>query len=505
MIKVLLDGKSKLSLLENGLAIRGNLTISGDASKEKDFGKKVELLLEDLQETNTNFSLIVWDDNRVFAAVDQIRSMPIYYANMNQRFYISDSIDELMENIPNAEYDKESIEEFKEAGYVTSKNTLVKNIYALQSGEYILYDREINQFHIKEYVTYGVRNVIPYTAEEAINKMKEVQKEVFHDLIDTLGGRQVVIPLSGGYDSRLLLEMLCSLGYKNILCFTYGKKGNVEAIVSEKVAREYDVPWCFVEYTEKKLKAIMESEKYKAYIRYANGGISLAHMQDFLAVCELKEQSILQEDAIFIPGHAYDFLAGTHLTNRLMNPEITLEEIADEVIKKHYVYNSVNYDARISKIKAELKQCQGESGEGKYHYWEWKERQSKYIAHAITVYEFFGYEWRLPFWDRRLMEYWDTVPVEMRKDRKLFLQYMKKDAVADNIKSANDRKMKKIRNYIPASILLKLYRVKCLMTDNLCFNSTLNFKDKLKYVFKYDSFTVNNIESNLLHVIGDIK
>jgi asparagine synthase (glutamine-hydrolysing) len=62
-----------------------------------------------------------------------------------------------------------------------------------------------------------------------------------------------VVPLSGGLDSRIIVAMLKRLGVEDVICFTYGKKGNREAEISRQVAEALGYRWYFVEYTKEKL------------------------------------------------------------------------------------------------------------------------------------------------------------------------------------------------------------------------------------------------------------
>ena len=56
--------------------------------------------------------------------------------------------------------------------------------------------------------------------------------------------------------------------------------------------------------------------------------------------------------------------------------------------------------------------------------WEWKERQSKFIINSCRVYEFYGFEWRLPLWDLEFINYWSRIPLEMRENKKLYKEYL---------------------------------------------------------------------------------
>lgn len=67
-----------------------------------------------------------------------------------------------------------------------------------------------------------------------------------------------------------------------------------------------------------------------------------------------------------------------------------------------------------------------ESAASAFERWEWQERQAKFIVNSVRVYEAFGHEWRLPWWDASLMDFWSMIPVHMRARRALFLRYMER-------------------------------------------------------------------------------
>jgi hypothetical protein len=40
-----------------------------------------------------------------------------------------------------------------------------------------------------------------------------------------------------------------------------------------------------------------------------------------------------------------------------------------------------------------------------YEIFDWRERQSKFIVSAIRPYRFFGYQWLMPLWDKRFIDF----------------------------------------------------------------------------------------------------
>jgi hypothetical protein len=51
--------------------------------------------------------------------------------------------------------------------------------------------------------------------------------------------------------------------------------------------------------------------------------------------------------------------------------------------------------------------------------WDYNNRQAKLIVNSVRVYEFWGYQWWLPLEDRELMDLWCSLPLELRREKKL--------------------------------------------------------------------------------------
>lgn len=78
-------------------------------------------------------------------------------------------------------------------------------------------------------------------------------------------------------------------------------------------------------------------------------------------------------------------------------------------------------------------------------FWEWQERQANYMVNSVRVYEYWGYEWRIPLWDMELVQFWKSVPAHLRADRKLYNTYV--DRYQDlPVSGANSPKLRKF-NY----------------------------------------------------------
>ena len=89
---------------------------------------------------------------------------------------------------------------------------------------------------------------------------------------------------------------------------------------------------------------------------------------------------------------------------------INKESLVNSIIDKHYILWIIKHYSHFSiinkyitsRVKHALKLHDIVSKNDLaniFENWEWKERQSKFIINSCRVYEFYGFEWRLPLWD----------------------------------------------------------------------------------------------------------
>jgi asparagine synthase (glutamine-hydrolysing) len=157
-------------------------------------------------------------------------------------------------------------------------------------------------------------------------------------------------------------------------------------------------------------------------------------MQDWPAVWTLKRLQLIPEDGVFVPGHTGDFLSGGHIPLILEREgDCTRDRLVELLWDKHFSLNSAGLVGRDlaelvrGKLADQLAWFQGGSAAetaDAFEWWEWKERQSKFIGNAVRVYEFWGYEWRMPLWDAEWMHFWERVPLEHRIGKRMYNHYV---------------------------------------------------------------------------------
>jgi asparagine synthase (glutamine-hydrolysing) len=394
-----------------------------------------KLLQQFLQELNGTFAGIVRCQGWLFATVDRVRSIPLFYGQDSDNFYLSDNAYWIQEEVGDTKPDLLGIKEFMLTGYVTGPDTLFPKVKQLQAGECIYFRSFVDRPELKTYRYYQWihENYFDASEEELHAEMDRMHLRVFERLLETTKGRTVVVPLSGGYDSRLIVTMLKRLGRDDVICFSYGRPGNWESEISRRVADRFGYRWLFVPYDRKNWYKWFHSQERRSYSKYGTNLSSLAIIQDFAAVWSLTESATLPKDAIFIPGHTGDFISGGHIPKRWDNKRATAthESLALAIFRKHYSFWPVEseqlkqtFSSKLRTILANHPYDSVDRIASAFEKWEWQERQTKFIVNSVRVYEYWEYMWTLPLWDNEMLEFWRSVPLQYRINKRLYDSYV---------------------------------------------------------------------------------
>ncbi|WP_133538704.1 asparagine synthase-related protein [Idiomarina aquatica] len=250
---------------------------------------------------------------------------------------------------------------------------------------------------------------------------------------EQLRNRQIVVPLSGGYDSRAILLALVKLGYKNILTFTFGRPSSPEVTLSHSIAKKLGVNWHCVTYTKATWRRLKNDPEFNRYLHFCSKGISVPNVQVYPALEQLVKRGVIKPDAIVLPGHTGDFVSGGHIPAELMysyDDVEQLQHLGNVIVKKHF-----KFDRKLRKSGQTPEYLMAQLRERFTHYagkgyplatmfeaWECSERQAKFIVNSNRYYEFFNLDWFMPLWEDNFVDFWVEVPYSQRKDKKLWIE-----------------------------------------------------------------------------------
>jgi asparagine synthase (glutamine-hydrolysing) len=389
-----------------------------------------------LKELNGFFAVVFEGSGKVYAAVDRVRSLPLFYGSVNGHLYLSDDAHWVREQVGDKERGRLAETEFLLAGYVTGADTISPNVKQLQAGEALFAQSSEKGVSLRteRYYRFVHSDDLGDDRRTLFQMLDQTVLSCMHRLLAWADGRTIVIPLSGGYDSRLIAAMLKRLGYQNLKAFSYGRPGNREAQLSQQVADNLGIPWLFVPYSNEAWRRWFYSPEREAYYRMAHGLSSLPHIQDWPAVWELQQQRQLGQDAVFVPGHTGDFVSGGHIPTKLLSAQPSGETaLVDSVLRKHYsLWDYSDQQDELERVLHDRIIRLVETNDfdtpvqvaNAYEKWEWQERQAKHIVNSVRVYDFWGHDWWLPLWDADVMAYWQQVPLTWRIGKRLYEEYV---------------------------------------------------------------------------------
>jgi asparagine synthase (glutamine-hydrolysing) len=447
-----------------------------------------------------HISLVYESSDVTVLKSDIIRSAPLFYSYSDEHLSVTD-------RLPfNSDYeiDQDSVFEMIDGNYVLGNRTVYMNIFGIEAAEIVIAKNGAVQSN--RYFTYNVDQTPVIhdlsNLKENVNTLDSILLKIFKEAIESVpeNGR-IIVPLSGGHDSRIVVNYLYRLGYRNVICYTYGMPGNVESKFSKEVADALDYEWYFVEYTEKKWDELHQNGLFDKYIDFACNGISNPHLQDFLAVYELQKTGVLKPGDLFIPGHGLDMLTYN----------IDYSKYDGDVVE-----NAIRRFNRRRKYKAEKKSVQyigtlqifEESGvpeEAFLDYLIWQERQAKFLINSFRGYEFFGYQARAVFWDSELVLFMLSVAKSLKLSRefmnraeseKLLINKLKKipypkDRVVDSIKKKS-RKKSRLPLFLRV-LLLRLTGKKQFQDEGLNLIYNLKARSLKKLTGPFDLWPENAV------------
>jgi asparagine synthase (glutamine-hydrolysing) len=390
-----------------------------------------------------HFALVLQTAEWSLAVVDKIASIPLFYVLDGDCWRISCQASRLVTKagLGLRDVDNDAVLALAMSGYTVGNATLYRSLQALTAGEAVYFEayREPRRCRYYRYTPWqepAAGDYRDYLAALSGATLKSLQK-----MLAGVGNRQIVIPLSAGSDSRLIASGLKRLGAVNVKCFTYGIPGNFEAQISRQVAEKLGYEWRFVPLSHRLERAFYRSEEFKRYWREVDTCMAVPYIQGLSATKYLKESGWIDADAVFVNGNTGDFISGGHIPQALcdapdaMTKEEALARLQDEFLKKHFsLWENLKTRNNMQNIAQQLRTAIMHCAEdaipacaphGIYEYLELLHRQSKYILANQRIYEFYGYEWRLPLWDDAYLSFWAKVPTAMKARQNLYKNMLK--------------------------------------------------------------------------------
>ncbi len=393
-------------------------------------------ILHWIKDISGHFAIVIETAEWLVVAVDKICTIPIFIVNRENKVFISNHAPMLLKecNIGKDYLDQSAALEVAMSGYTIGSKTLYRGLECLEAGECFLLNK--NMLFRDFYYTY-------YPCKTKNSNKSRLKKDfisVFMNILTNLNnnanGRQIVIPLSAGNDSRAIVSGLKELGVKNVICFSYGRNGNFETPVSKLVSEKLGYKWLYIPVSIKGKYNFFKSNTYHKYITEFESYGAIPNIQEIYEISLLKQNPLIDDDAIIVNGNSGDFISGGHVKKVLDEdyvPKNINEVNWDYFLGKHYsLWDDLRLEDNDAYIVSELQKILSSRFKmpinfEKCHYsimesLECIGRQSKYVAAQQRTYEFFGYDWRLPLWSNEMLYFWEKIPYKYKFEQNLYIE-----------------------------------------------------------------------------------
>lgn len=320
-------------------------------------------------------------------------------------------------------HDEEAIRFARSFGFTPSDHTFISGIKQLCAGEYLHYNGS--------YLSLRTYYKLPSLKSNDKLTRKEAEQAFFSVIEQTTShlsaliekDAPVALPLSGGFDSRLIGLMLKKMGKKNVTCFTFGNRSDKEALVSEKIAKRLGYDWLFVDYRDHIGENYLQDPLFQEYVAYFCNGTSFPYLQEYFAGKYFKENNIFSANTIFLPGHSGDMAGGSHLYPNMEHFR-SKEDLARNIYQRCGDSIPLSKEQKRSLLQLIKKTIPYEEYDKLTHQshddWNCRERQSKHIINSSRVWNFFGYDYLLPLWDDTFTSFLFSLPFPLRVYKNLY-------------------------------------------------------------------------------------
>ncbi|HLO57354.1 MAG TPA: asparagine synthase C-terminal domain-containing protein [Bacteroidales bacterium] len=373
--------------------------------------------VRELTSLNGIYSFIYSSGNTIYLYCDKSRFFPVFF-RISPQIAISDDPEEL--RLPGDSISEDVSAEFRHMGYTTGPDTLIDEIKQVPPGELVTIrngkiERErIFSFKVKP-------GEISHDGDPVAAMHKAIEGAALR-FIRSIGKSTPVLPLSGGFDSRLIACILKNYGYDNTICFTYGRRTR-EVDISQKVAELLGFKWYFVDYEKFQDEALsISSKEFYDYYRYASKFTSMFYLQEYPAVLYLLKHKLIPDESVFLPGHSGDLLGGSQF-GKVFPVDIKPNKVLTRILKSKYFNYPDNFQVlKIfrKRLDAELDAKSAFLGYSIFEDWDIREKIAKFIINSSHVFSFFGFQVRFFYWDNELVDFFRKLPPECKNHKHIY-------------------------------------------------------------------------------------
>jgi asparagine synthase (glutamine-hydrolysing) len=360
--------------------------------------------------------------NNIHVFTNRLGTYHAYWKKEANSNTIATSFLNLIKTTNNKALDWEGISGFFAMGYFPADTTYLQCIKIFEPASCYSFDYDLNLIHQKRYWHWTYNP----SSDNVADNIQQIDETLTESLSHSLTNRKVALPLSGGLDSRTLAGIISkppAKTYSSVWSYSYGyKKDSIETSIAKQVAKakgirfdDYVVP----NYLFEKMDTIADAIDLFAYVDGARQASMLNALNENADVVVGGHWGdVWFDDAAVDNEEGVNNYFNTKIIKRgsswLLN-EVCATHITDAQKKVTDYFN--NYLERYDYIKDTAYKLKA------YKTDQWSFR---WAAVGVRMYQAAVMP-VLPFYDKRMVDAFATIPGEELRNRKLQIELLKKN------------------------------------------------------------------------------
>jgi len=384
-----------------------------------------------LKDFNGSFAAAIYDntEEKLTLVNDRYGLIKLFYYHDEDHFCFAPKIRPLLKFGAEKSLRRDAIVDFFLFGYLLGDKTFFKHIHQLPPASILEVSKSgmklVKYWNYEYDEEYDVR-----PQEELIEELGALWQEAVERRIKK--DETIIIPLSGGLDSRAILAAALRCTTKNnIITFTFGEKGSFDFVIGKMVAEKAGV---------RNIPLGVEKEDFEGQYNISIDDVEgIIDATPYFAIGGYKEMK-KYGDKLYI-GYMGDPIMGSHISSEMLNKKLKSEqdyiEAKNMIFEKHTLndlndiqglFNSsyTNIEILIYSFESTLNGMKRISNEDMPNYcaiWDYIHRQNKYTMFTVFRYkECFKYS--TPLLDNDLIDFMLKMTPELRLDENLYIQML---------------------------------------------------------------------------------
>lgn len=363
-----------------------------------------------------------------YLAVDHRATRALYYRCVGGNLWIAESGFDLIsaEDWATPTGEAEALY-FSRWGFTPLNRTLHPEVMRLRAGYALRFcPGEAIQMRAYTGAWRPIPEALTLSYEEALEQMQSLMDGAMDRMVQAIGERTIILPLTGGRDSRLIATALVERGLgSRVYACTYGHHDATDEVrqareVAARLGLKHETVCTIPEgYTSLGYTQDAEALHYLGYI----SGLGSGYFFGEYTTSRLVAQRDLGE-CIALPGHAGDILGGAHLQHQ---PQEGAKAEARNLRKLLYFEGanrrlSRSDEARLVAMMREQFATYPEhlSQAQRFEYFRTLELSSKYYINSARGWRYWGHAVWMPYLDRPLADFVYSLPPAYRYGKRIY-------------------------------------------------------------------------------------